>query len=962
MIGTYFTASLALLCLFLPKFWGILKSYKVRDENDTTHSWRGKESSRERQPRPGSSGYHLADGNSAGGGVSSTSGLGGNGGGGGGGANASLTAPSAVRLASTRARTTSLEQGAQTTRSRRKSEVLSVASSSTQEKYSSNPIDLWMSSQLPRKRTGVGPLSSNKSSASSIRSGILPQPQFVRGDFRDDTSLGKSGTGGGSGGKTSRGRQLEEGGMLGQDSTHLTFQPGLDINSTQALQEFDSGNERCMESFVFLVPIRVRRGWITSILSHWSMATLILIPEAHAFLALDSADKKSTSYLMTSMAQDHSAPDPTIRVTTCHSGTLYIQFDTQSRLDVWMGLFDDEDLVALRPRSMSVSMLPTKALTSSFDQLPPQTYQPPPSSSTWRRGSSVGSSTMLLNEAAAGIGSVHVQDMDHRIGESSSSQHGSKDRTGSLGNLLSSASTLVGGVEGWKATRPIFGENDVEVSNLKHLPMATTTATAGIGGGEANGQMRSRVNMSSTTYSAHPLHNGRGGGLGGAQCHPTVYHNPFAFDGGGHEHEPTLGNPHTAPGEKPYFHNNNSNNDNSSNVKEIGNIFAAAGDTAPMADPRASRQRSNNSSTTNDIQFLRTISSMPSSIIPTLSTAASQSQQSQQPQLQQQPQTSTLYNAFPFSTTLAGDDDDEDLYDPEFGIGGNGRRRFRHRISTASSARSSMAVDNNNNEFGRPPRPPRPLGGYGTRIHQQQQQRHHTAAMIPSTTAISTAAAACAAGWSESDALAAATADPYGNFLAGYTPQPSEQSNPLASGRGGNLSSDIARGSLDRKGFSKLRQSNKSLSTGLSLLTAGGRRSLGQIFSDHSSGDIRNSKNKSFSPSAQRSPEVIPDKLMNGGSIAGSDRKVLSYSQYLEQTQAAKLAETEAAHQSQQLPPPIPVPVAALTTTVPISPPTPPPVPFQTTVSNPVALPIQAQAIVKVASPLTDRNEIMPPQ
>ncbi|KAG0372264.1 hypothetical protein BGX24_000487 [Mortierella sp. AD032] len=1024
VIGTYLTATLALLCLFLPKFGKLLKAYKERDADDTTHSWHGKGPSRERQPRPGSSGFFLADGNGAGGGVSSTGRLGGIGGGGGVGglcpslcdslssattlgrmpghlnflsfqtssaftdnhspeprppmgtigeaddvtvipsvidlsdptANTGLAAPSDMKPELPRATTTSQKQGTQTTRSRRKSEVLSVLSSGDLESYNSNPIDLWMNSQLPRKRTGVGPLSSKRSSASSIKSSTLPQPQFVQGDFSDDIS--RVGGGGGRGGNTSRGRQLEEGGMAGQHSTQLNFQPGLDTNSSPGSQVLYPGIERCMDSFVFLVPIRVKRGWIASVLSHWSMATLILIPEAHAFLSLDSADKVSTSYLMTSMAQDHNTPDPTIRVTTCHNGTLFIRFETQSRLDAWMTLFDEQDLVALRPRSMSGSMLPTIALTSSFDQLPPQTYQSPPSSSTWRRESSIGSSTMLLNDpTAAGAGSGHGQDPDLGIGQPSSSQLDLKNRRASFGNLFSSASTLVGGVEGVKATRPIFGEIGTELSDLKLLPKATTAAGGGGGGEEANSQVRPWLILASTAYPSHPPHSGGSSNHGVGQHHPRGYQNPSAFDGGGHECDLTRVHLHIAPGEKSYLHHND-NNGNNSNANEIGNTFAATGGNAPMADPRASRQHNNNSSATDNIQLLRTIPSMPSSIHPTTFTGDFQSQYSRQPQPQPQPQQqsqpSTLYNTFSSSAALTDDDDDEDLYDPEFGIGGNGRRRFRHRTSTTSSARSSI-VANNNNAFQQ--QPPRSLGGFGTRTHQQQQQNYHTAAMIPPAAVISTAAAACAAGWNESDALAAATADPSGSFLAGNTPQPSAQSNPSPSSR----DSATTRESPDRKSFSEFRQSNNSLSTGLSLLVAGGRRSLGQIISDHSSGGGRNSKNKNFSPSAQRSPEVVPDKPMSGDGVAGGDNKVLSYSQYLAQNQAAAAA-AEAARQSQPLPLPHPVSVAEPTTSVPIAPPTSPPVTFQKIASDSAPVPPQAQVIVTVASPLSGREEIMPPR
>lgn len=73
--GTFFTATFALLCLFLPKLWGLLNSYEEREESDTAHSWRGRGSSRERQLRLGSTGYLLADGAVGGGGSGGSGGM-----------------------------------------------------------------------------------------------------------------------------------------------------------------------------------------------------------------------------------------------------------------------------------------------------------------------------------------------------------------------------------------------------------------------------------------------------------------------------------------------------------------------------------------------------------------------------------------------------------------------------------------------------------------------------------------------------------------------------------------------------------------------------------------------------------------------------------------------------------------------------------------------------------------------
>ncbi|KAF9437966.1 hypothetical protein BGZ76_010336 [Entomortierella beljakovae] len=88
------------------------------------------------------------------------------------------------------------------------------------------------------------------------------------------------------------------------------------------------------------------------------------------------------------------------------------------------------------------------------------------------------------------------------------------------------------------------------------------------------------------------------------------------------------------------------------------------------------------------------------------------------------------------STPTVGEDSDDsdDLYDPEFGIGGNGRRRNNnHR-------RSRSKFPSGSNDIHR-------TSAAGT-------------AVIPSAAVISAAAAAVSAGWSESDALAAAMKDP----------------------------------------------------------------------------------------------------------------------------------------------------------------------------------------------------------
>lgn len=876
--GTFFTATLALLCLFLPKFWGLLKSYQERDENDTTHSWRGGGPNPERQPRLGSTGYLLADspvgsGGSCGGNIGGLGGLGRSGGAGGIYASArssllsantlgrmpddldftgfpaatstltnsqlskpkppfgakvgmddaaaatavgvdlsdpmdiSLTSQSIVRPRLTRATTTSLEHGMRTAHSRRRSDALSVASSGNLGGHSGNPIDLWMSTHLPsRKKSSVDPLSTTKDSALTTGSiSGLPHPQFVRRDFSDDIHQ--------DGSKRSQKLQDEGAGVARQNPMQLSFQGALDIHSSPASYDLDSGINRCMDSFVFLLPIRVKKSWITGVLSHWCMATLILIPEAHAFLALDSADNKLTSYLMTQMAQDYSTPDPTIRVNTCHSGILFIRFETQSRLDAWMALFDEEDLNALRLRT--ASLLPSTSLTSSFDQIPPQ----PPSAWT---SSPPHSSTLPLNDKGSGmLGSGYAQDLEHGVRQSG---YGSRHPVMSMEGLFSSASSLAaaeGGVAG--KARSTFWESGSEMVEL-HVP----SAAAAVAGGEADGSVWPWMNMTTTASSVHPQ-----------QQQQSPWEDYQLGFGSSAEKE-----------DKPRCRDNNN---------ASGNSFNAAG-TTPMIDPRSSHQY--NSSVSEDIT------------IPTISSSAIFSARSDNLPFNSTASNSNRNSTYsiPSTTNLDGDDDEEDLYDPEFGIGGNGRRRFRNRncsavsgcsgtfSSTASSTRSSMVVSSS---------AARPLS--------------KAAGMVPSPAVISTAAAACAAGWKESDALAAATADPSGSFLPGYNTTSPTLQYPGSSRNSNRGSRAGTRASLVRKSFGDFRLNN-SLSSGLSLL-ASGRRSLGQIF-------LANSGNSnSVETVAERSTEVVEP-------VGSWNDKVLSYSQYLTQTQAA-VAAAATAHQCQ---------------------------------------------------------------
>jgi len=71
------------------------------------------------------------------------------------------------------------------------------------------------------------------------------------------------------------------------------------------------------------------------------------------FRCTQCTDGKSRSHLMVSMTQVVVENEPTIRVETCHSGTLLIRFRNQARLDSWLRVFSPQDLAVLMPTSVN---------------------------------------------------------------------------------------------------------------------------------------------------------------------------------------------------------------------------------------------------------------------------------------------------------------------------------------------------------------------------------------------------------------------------------------------------------------------------------------------------------------------------------------------------------------------------------------------------------------------------------
>ncbi|KAF9939480.1 hypothetical protein BGZ67_009411 [Mortierella alpina] len=141
---------------------------------------------------------------------------------------------------------------------------------------------------------------------------------------------------------------------VGSDALGECMESGLpdqlmnaELAREQSLGDTDTGIKG-----KFLLPVRIIKHRFTDALSHWTMQTLILTPEAHAFLSVDCTNGHSTSYLMHSMVQEKGElVHPTLRVAACHTGALLIQFSSQAHLNAWMGLFSEQDLNALGAQS-----------------------------------------------------------------------------------------------------------------------------------------------------------------------------------------------------------------------------------------------------------------------------------------------------------------------------------------------------------------------------------------------------------------------------------------------------------------------------------------------------------------------------------------------------------------------------------------------------------------------------------
>ncbi|KAF9294506.1 hypothetical protein BGZ88_003764 [Linnemannia elongata] len=543
------------------------------------------------------------------------------------------------------------------------------------------------------------------------------------------------------------------GGALEMHETDLALREPMrtTILAERTFGSSTSGAQRMLDCFVFLLPIRALRSRVTSLLSHWCMATLILIPEAHAFLSVDSTDGRSTSYLMLSMTQVQDEQEPTIRVTACHAGTLLIRFSSQSRLDGWMSLFTEQDLQSLAARSSS---------TSSSGSYPPYasgyngnlpgpncgaggmrrrsvapdpgpdfinthnlSYFDPSSGNIGAGGGGVNSDmTMIMNGNGGGGAPRQGRDRGNGVLDSDNeSQH-----------RLSWASRFgIGFSRFWhrrdSSSKSTTGTGSQTANDGYNNDHNSSIDNSNIGSDvDEDGFATSRWSRARSEWTSTDGNISSSGSAGRQRGRPMKYQPPFVGaseivveDREGEDESPERDRQTADAAATTPMQVESTALEGPSLTNEADASGAAEGGTTTGYDgSNQSVKRGSNASRVGDL--------LPPPILSLDPPARPASDHAPSLHSHQGSVRSIARSTQPAPEDDDGDDDSDDLYDPEFGIGGNGRRRRRNR----------------------PKLPSRLLMTQGN------------PAVIPSAAVISAAAAAVSAGWSESDALAAAMASP----------------------------------------------------------------------------------------------------------------------------------------------------------------------------------------------------------
>ncbi|KAG9326519.1 hypothetical protein KVV02_007668 [Mortierella alpina] len=346
--GTFFTNLLALSVLFYPKFWKIWKAYqRRRHHNPLDEHWQPSHHHRSHHKlrRPGDMTTGISSGNLMGINTATATAFGnmpdtiapdaiatnGNVGGmpskrSGHAASTGARAIAVTDSSSSTARDVTLN-GKQRERPRPLKRGLSVNSSLGDRPPSVNLADWWMNTSVPIHRIASSTLSAH----------------------------------GGVGGTDNR---LDEQILRGTFMNERDFQETLRRRSVE--RERDNGGEGssgtlpARPSHVTFMPPSKDLGVFEEERAQHAPAEEAAIEEVDS--DTPCTDGKSRSHLMLSMTQVVVENEPTIRVETCHSGTLLIRFRNQARLETWLGVFSPQDLATLMPSSVTV---PDSSLASS---------------------------------------------------------------------------------------------------------------------------------------------------------------------------------------------------------------------------------------------------------------------------------------------------------------------------------------------------------------------------------------------------------------------------------------------------------------------------------------------------------------------------------------------------------------------------------------------------------------------
>lgn len=375
--------------------------------------------------------------------------------------------------------------------------------------------------------------------------------------------------------------------------------------------------------------------------------------------------------------------EPVLRITTANSGTVLIRFTSQVRFDGWMGLFSDEDRKALVPRSSSVPSVFVRHRSHSLHS-PRPPLKPEKRSPEMPQGTSLDQNLALGTEQSSVV--PKWEDPQKRR---------------SWGDRFS-----------FSSHQPIWTLQDSTAFSSNRESSVFSSTTYGYSTDEYLGQPRRQVSenewslVNSNNNNSPPL-------MTNEQLQDTIPHMNTNYSEQPQPQQPQIYHPHY---QMPLSQSMSTIQEQT--VTEQGfekQYQQAPGDLASLPSLTAPGIR-------------QSLASAPPIALPP------------DPPLNSQPPNSISEENYD------DDDDSDDLYDPEFGIGGNCHRRCQRRTKFCSDIRSSG---------GRSARR-RPTSSILSALSSGLSS---SAAVIPSAAIIS-ATAAVSAGWSECEALAAATADP----------------------------------------------------------------------------------------------------------------------------------------------------------------------------------------------------------